>query len=401
VQLSKAHVDSVLHEMSAKLAQPEFFAEAPAGINCASGFIAFDGYGKPNLLPHDPEHRCRHALPGRWRPGVTNPENPPPHSLLGQLLDGVFKGDADAVEKRKLLAEVAGAAAVGYGPKLRQPKAVVLAGETAENGKSQILDVIRGLLPSSAVASVSASKFGDERFIVGLRGKLLNATDELSEGAIASEAFKAAITGNPVSGRDVYRSAITFRPVAQHIFAVNRLPKFSGGMDRGVQRRLLPITFNRVIPANERVEDIGQRVGQEEPDLLLAFAVAGAERLIRQRGFTVPESSKAALQQWIYLSYRPAAYRRARKSAHPPEWQMELRSGHRVERRNSRIEGGDHLGVGAYLIVIPAGNRPDGLPFERSACVVDRQSKVATGPLDGAQRTKSPRISRSHSHGDV
>lgn len=317
VQLSKAHVDSVLHEMSAKLARPEFFAEAPAGINCATGFIAFDRDGKPNLLPHDPEHRCRHALPGRWRPGVTNPENPPPHSLLGRLLDGVFKGDADAVEKRKLLAEVAGAAAVGYGPKLRQPKAVVLAGETAENGKSQILDVIRGLLPSSAVASVSASKFGDERFIVGLRGKLLNATDELSEGAIASEAFKAAITGNPVSGRDVYRSAITFRPVAQHIFAVNRLPKFSGGMDRGVQRRLLPITFNRVIPSNERVEDIGQRVGQEESDLLLAFAVAGAERLIRQRGFTMPESSKTALQQWIYRDNPVIAWVKARCNPAP------------------------------------------------------------------------------------
>jgi phage/plasmid-associated DNA primase len=318
VQLTKTRVDSVLHEMGAKLAQPDFFADASPGINCASGFIAFAANGRPSLLPHDRKHRCRHALPGHWQPGAIDAENPPPDSLLGRLLDGVFKGDADASDKRKALAETAGSAAVGYGHKLRQPKAVILAGEMAENGKSQVLDAIRGLLPASAIASVSASKFGDERFIIGLRGKHLNATDELSGAAIASDVFKAVITGNPVSGRDVYRSAIEFRPVAQHVFAVNRLPTFSGGMDRGVQRRLLPITFNRVIPVNERIEDIGQRIGQEEPDLILAFAVAGAERLIRQRGFTVPLSSKEALQQWLYRDNPVLAWVKARVDKAPP-----------------------------------------------------------------------------------
>jgi putative DNA primase/helicase len=52
-------------------------------------------------------------------------------------------------------------------------------------------------------------------------GKLLNAADEVSSAAIASDTFKAVVTGEPVSGRDVYRSVITFRPVAQHIFATN------------------------------------------------------------------------------------------------------------------------------------------------------------------------------------
>ena len=135
-------------------------------------------------------------LPGHWTPEVIDPENPPPDSLLGRLLYGTFKGDPDAADKRKLLAEVAGSAAVGFGPRLRRPKAIVLLGELAENGKSQILEAIRGLLPASAVASVSASKFGDDRHIVRLRGKLLNATDELSGSAISSDIFKAVITGN-------------------------------------------------------------------------------------------------------------------------------------------------------------------------------------------------------------
>ena len=180
VQLGKGRVDSVLSEMGAQLAQPDFFADAPAGINCASGFIAFDRDGKPRLSPHHPDHRCRHMLPGHWAPGAIDPEDPPPESLLGRLLYGTFKGDPDAADKRKLLAEAAGSAAVGHGPKLRRPKAIVLLGELAENGKSQILDAIRGLLPASAVASVSAAKFSDDRHIVRLRAKLLNAADELS-----------------------------------------------------------------------------------------------------------------------------------------------------------------------------------------------------------------------------
>ena len=71
--------------------------------------------------------------------------------------------------------------------------------------------------------------------------------------AIASETFKAVVTGEPVQGRDVYKSRVEFRPVAQHLFATNNLPVFAGGMDRGVQRRLLVVQFNRMIPT-ERVE---------------------------------------------------------------------------------------------------------------------------------------------------
>ena len=276
-RLSKGRVDSVLHEMGSMLARPDFFEGAWVGINCASGFIAFDAAGQPSLLPLDRNHRCRHVLPGGWQAGSIDAEDPLPDSLLGRLLGGVFKGDEDEFDKRKLVSEIAGSAALGYATKLCQPKAIVLKGETAENGKSQILDLIRGLLPVSAVASVPAAKMGDERFIVGLRSKLLNAADELSgSAAIASDTFKAVVTGEPVSGRDVYRSMSTFRPMAQHVYATNTLPTFAGGMDRGVQRRVQVLVFNRVIPEDERIEHIGLRVGAEEPDLLLALAVAGA-----------------------------------------------------------------------------------------------------------------------------
>jgi phage/plasmid-associated DNA primase len=299
VKLGKARIKSIIHEMGMKLALPDFFAEAPIGINCASGLSSSAPTGRRNLLSHSPKHRCRHVVAGRWAPDVSS-ELPPLGSLLHKLIYGVFLGDPDSNDKRKLLAELAGSAAAGIATKLRRPRAIILVGARAENGKSQILDMLRGSLPKGAVSGISASKFSDDKFIVRLVGKRLNASDEFSSVAsISSEIFKRVITGEPIEGRDVYCSSVEFRPGAQHAFSCNQLPKFAGGMDRGVRRRIRAVTFNRIIPDGERVENLGLRVAEEEPDFVLAWTVAGATRLIKQREFTEPESSVAAMRDWL------------------------------------------------------------------------------------------------------
>ncbi|EKE44938.1 ATPase-like protein [Oceaniovalibus guishaninsula JLT2003] len=210
VKLTKTRVDSVLHECAALCAEPGYFEKPPAGINCASGFIRFDAEGVPHLEAHHREHRCRHTLPGHWQPGASG--TPPAGSLLAKLLAGSFKGDPDAEAKCALLAEVCGAAALGYATRLMQPRAVVLHGKTAENGKSQVLELARGLLPESAICSVPASKMGDERHVIGLVGKLLNASDELSAEAIASDTFKAVVTGDPSRGATSTRAGSSSAP---------------------------------------------------------------------------------------------------------------------------------------------------------------------------------------------
>jgi len=53
------------------------------------------------------------------------------------------------------------------------------------------------------------------------------------------------------------------------------------------------------IPIEERIEAIGRRVAAEEADLLPAWAIEGVSRLIRQRNFTIPPSSKLALIEWM------------------------------------------------------------------------------------------------------
>jgi len=202
-----------------------------------------------------------------------------------------------------LLAEVAGIAAVGAATRIVEPKALVCFGKHAENGKSQVLALLRALLPATAVSSISPGKFADRTFTCHLVGKLLNAPDELGAAeAITSDIFKQIVTGDKLTVRDVYRQAFEFEPCARHVYATNVLPTFKGGMDRGVRRRLMVLTCNRVIPKAERLEGIGQRVGEEEADLLLDWAVRGASRVLAAQAFTTPASSADALREWMYSS---------------------------------------------------------------------------------------------------
>jgi putative DNA primase/helicase len=300
VRLSRGRVDSILNEFMAMHDDINFFIDALVGINCLSGFILFpENTADPVIVRHSPEQRCRHVIQARWPANL--PDDVMASSLLAKLLQGCFQGDPDAEDKVNLLAEVTGAAVLGKGTQLVKPKAIVFKGDTAENGKSEVINAIRGLLPSGAVSAISLGKFNDERYVCGLNGMLLNACDELtSAAAIQSDTFKQIITGEPITSRDVYRSAVTFRPVAQHLFATNNLPSFKGGMDRGVQRRLLVLIFNRTIPEAERIEHIGMRVAAEETDLLLDWSVKGAQRLLNQRFFTEPASSKTALKDWLH-----------------------------------------------------------------------------------------------------
>jgi phage/plasmid-associated DNA primase len=62
-------------------------------------------------------------------------------------------------------------------------------------------------------------------------------------------------------------------------------------------RRLLILPFNRTIPEDERDGKVA-RMPIDHADDYLAWLVDGASRFIRQGGFTVPESSRAALEEW-------------------------------------------------------------------------------------------------------
>lgn len=299
VKVGKTLINGVLSELGTILAQPDFFAEPAVGLNARNTVIEIDGAGRVTERAHSPSDRFRWTIPAEFH--LHTDVVPPEGSMLHRLLAGSFRGDPDAAQKIDLIGEILASAAFGQATRLPQPKAFVFLGEKANNGKSTIAGLLRCLLPEGAVSAVPLSAFEDEKRVVGLAGKAANVADELSANAIGGEAFKSAVTGNVMQGRDVFQSVLTFVPQALHLFTTNVLPRFSGGLDRGLQRRLVVVGFDRSIPTDEVIPDILDRIRRDELDLLLGFAIAGMQRLMRNKSYTIPPSSVGALNTWLQL----------------------------------------------------------------------------------------------------
>jgi phage/plasmid-associated DNA primase len=292
--LGQGRIKSIIAIVTAKLAQPDFFAKAPAGFNCETGFIEFDEItGEPQLRKHEPHLRQRHLIPGGWHPSTSSDL-----SGLRALLRVPFKDDADADQKIDLLAEILGAAMLGKAAH-RGAQAVWFIGEDGDNGKSTLQVFLNAGLPESATSSVPPNRFGKDYYAAQLSGKLLNTVAEVKALTIDGTVYKGIITGDRITGRAPYEPVCIIYPTAQHVFACNKLPTFQEGMGWPIQKRTLPLTFNRIIPKEER-NDLLDRFPRKHPTEYLAFAVDGASRWLRNgKSFTVPASSKAALAKWV------------------------------------------------------------------------------------------------------
>lgn len=285
-----------------------FFAGAAPGINTVSGFARIGDGGRVEMEPHRPDQRQRWLFDAEYHGDVL--ETPPPGTLFASFVERCFAPEIDdkMSEKDKktlrddsnakvaLLGEVFGAAAAGLGTRIRAPKAILALGG-ANCGKSTMLHLLRALVPQGAQCSIPFNKFRDEKHLVRLAGKLLNAVDELSAERIASDEFKRVITGEPISPRDVFKSVIEFRPVALHVVSANDLPYFAGGLDSGLRRRLLPLAFTRSIPVEEQIPDLAQRIIADEGGYLIGFALAGARRLLQNGTYTLPASSEHVMRE--------------------------------------------------------------------------------------------------------
>ena len=123
---------------------------------------------------------------------------------------------------------------------------------SAANGKSQFIHLVRGMLPRTAHSAIAPSEMGKEQFLAELVGKTANLSNELSSTkAIASDKMKAVISGDVVSAKRVYRPVYQFTPQALHLFATNILPSFHDGVDEGIRRRFVAVSFTETISESD------------------------------------------------------------------------------------------------------------------------------------------------------
>jgi len=173
----------------------------------------------------------------------------------------------------------------------------VLYGE-GSNGKSVIGEVLGAAMPPGAVCSVSPQDMSDDYSRAMLSGKMLNIVSELPEQDILNnESWKAVISGDLIKARHIRQSPFTFKPVAGHVYAANRLP---GTQDhtKGFWRRMVVLTFNRVFEGESRETGLAKRLIRDELPAIVNWALEGVSDVMRNNALTVPASSGAAVDAW-------------------------------------------------------------------------------------------------------
>jgi len=275
------------------------------GINCLDGFIAIEKGQAPQLIPHNPNHRCRFTLPFHYNSDLINVVLNEKHGdwinenrLLRKFFYGCFGKDVDYFEKCRLIAQILGFTALRYNVRIAQPKFIVLYGAMANNGKSEMIHLLKNSLAPNDVAEIDPKDFSCKRYRMGLRNKRLNLTAELTNDPLDSSYLKKIITYDTIDAEEKYKMPVTFRCQAMQVWAGNHFPSFIKGIDRGIQRRAGVLEFARTIPEQEMIPDIAQKIVDREGDYLLALAVWGAMDIINTGEFVFPSSSLEAMNQW-------------------------------------------------------------------------------------------------------
>ena len=265
---------------------PGFFDQAPEGVAVANGFLVIED-GAVTARPHDWRHRVRDRIPIAYDPKADAPR-------WTRSLAEWFEADPDAGEKIAFLGEFVGACLFGLAT--RYQRCAVLLGEGA-NGKSVFIEVVSELFHKGGVTAIGPHDFSDERMGAGLDRSRLNAVTEIADRAIlASEGFKAAVSGDPMTRRRAYGTEFTFKPRAGHLFSANKLPPVADTTN-GFWRRLVLVSFNRRFEGAGRDPTLRAALMRELPGVL-AWAAEGAARLVTTGRYTEPASSKTALADW-------------------------------------------------------------------------------------------------------
>ena len=267
-----------------------YFGANVEGLTMRNGFVRAGPDGV-SLEPWAPEQRSTVAMPYEYTPGAQ------PRAFLS-MLAGCFAPDGDEERdgKVQLLREWIGAALLGRATVYQQ--AVVLFGERASNGKSEVLRVIRALFPPDAVSAIPPQLFGDPVALVDLSKARLNMVGEMEEGEILQTAgLKSVIAGEQLRACQKYALAFTFTPAAGHVFSANALPSVRDKTD-GFWRRWVVLPFNRRFSGGEVEREIGRRVIGQELGEIASWVVEGYAQLARRGAYEPTPQCLEALAEW-------------------------------------------------------------------------------------------------------
>ena len=180
--------------------------------------------------------------------------------------------------------------AVGYAFQKSIPTAAIffLIGDGG-NGKSVFIDVISNLCGAENVCNISLNKLSDEKYLLELFGKMINVSGETpSSKCIDTALIKSVVSGDWVTGREVYQKPKKFKPFAKHYLGMNSLPQIEDNT-HGMWRRIYVIDFPRKFTESEMDVELTDKLLNELSGIF-NWALEGYKRL-RKRNFKFKEST--------------------------------------------------------------------------------------------------------------
>lgn len=248
------------------------------GVNFANCFVTSEGL----TMPHNPAYGCTYTLPFRYMPELQNQ-----HPMFDKFLQSVWGHNSDFADRVQALREAMCITFFGLGPSFA--RAILLYG-IAGSGKSQLLEVVKRMLPPQVVSYVTPYKFDDKFEVTELSKSLLNVCGELQETQpIPGAAFKSIIDGSILNGQYKGRQIFSFQPMATHWFASNYLPK-TKDVSEGFNRRWLVLRFDKPVDKSQKVRDIGNLIAAEEREAIAAWVIAAIKDVTSKGDILLPAS---------------------------------------------------------------------------------------------------------------
>jgi len=263
-----------------------FFDDAPRGVAFGATFMRAtvedgDVY-EVELAAH---HRARARFDFDFDESATCPR-------FEAYLASVW-GETDAAG---LLQEWVGAALFGLAT--RYHRALMLHGAPG-SGKSTLIQIVEGMFPEGTVCNIGPADFADDDKLGMLIGKRLNTLTEATQAAIRSQdRVKAIVCGEPQTVVRKWEKAARFTPDCAHLFAVNEWPSVPGAHASYWDRWVALSMPNRVRGTDAEVKDLARLILAEELPGLVAWAVAGARRVLEQDGFSPCVHSAGVVSEW-------------------------------------------------------------------------------------------------------
>jgi len=257
-------------------------------VNCLNGMLDLK---EQRLIDHHPELWSRtqinanfnlDAVPDRWE------------QFLGEIFPEDKKKKDGELGKADMLQQMYGYCLM---PDCRFQKAMFMYG-VGSNGKSTALEALISVIGRDNTSSLSITDLGQRFKSQFLENKLINiATETNTKDPIASEAFKAAVRGDALTAERKYGEPYLFNPKAKWLVAMNDTPVIPD-KSYGFTRSVIVIEFKRRFQGKEIDPELPEKL-YEERDGILTWAVFGLERILKFRGFEIPEVVEKESSQFM------------------------------------------------------------------------------------------------------